>query len=95
MQNLPLDENRNHQGLETSQSAGSLTSFEVTFRIDQIVNGHALLTSEETGTIQWPTNKLPANHQIGDQITLKIPTDKTDKDHDLNLLRQLLEELVS
>lgn len=93
MQNLPLDENRKHQGLEASPDAGSLTSFEVTFYLKQIVDDHAELTSEEVGTIQWPINKLPANLKIGDQITLKIPP--KDKDPDLNLLRQLLEELVS
>jgi hypothetical protein len=95
MQNLPQNENRNHQGLGTSPKAGSLT-----FCIDQIENGQAILTSGEAGQINWPTAQLPKGSRVGDQVTLEIPTKKQDgkcceECNDMEHMRQLLEELVS
>ncbi len=99
MKNLPSKENRNHQSLGASNHSGPLSSFEVTFEIDQISNNQATLISEETGKITWPTKKLPSGHQIGDTITLKIPQKEDgkccEKCTDMEHLRQLLEELVS
>ena len=72
MQNLPVNENRNHQGLEASPTAGALSPFELIFKVDQIIDGHAILTSQETGAINWPTARTPSKLEVGDQIILAL-----------------------
>ncbi|MBT5016893.1 hypothetical protein HN748_05010 [Candidatus Peregrinibacteria bacterium] len=105
MQNLPVNENRNHQGLEASLTAGALSPFELIFKVDQIIDGHAVLTSQETGAINWPTARTPSKLEVGDQIILALnhsngatPENNSkccENCNDLNHLRTLLEELVS
>ncbi len=98
MDDLP-QYSRSHKSIEASPSAGSLSPLEVTFCIDQVSNGQATLVSEEAGSINWPTDKLPKGHQVGDKITLKIPQkldNRCCKDcDDMEHMRQLLEELVN
>lgn len=55
----------------------------------------AVLRSEMTGELRWPISHLPDQLKIGDAVTLKISTSKTESEEQYARMRRLLEELIN
>lgn len=66
----------------------------VSFRIENFEGEFALLKNEYF-EIRWPIRSLPANLKIGETITLKMATQKSEENEKYSQMRRLLEELIN
>ena len=56
---------------------------------------YAVLRNEAAGEFRWPLANLPATIAVGETITLKLVTGKSEDEEKFLRMRKLLEELIN
>lgn len=63
--------------------------------IDRIENNIAILKTDDSENIKWPTTKLPKNAKEGDVLNFTITDDQTAKSKKNNLAKDILNEILN
>lgn len=66
----------------------------LTFTIDRIENGQAVLKDENGSTVIWPKNKLPAGVREGAALNFTIAGDKEAEKNKKELAKEMLNQIL-
>lgn len=66
----------------------------LTFTIDRIENGQAILKDKSDSTVIWPKNKLPAGAREGAVLNFAIAGDKEAEKDKKELAKEMLNQIL-